>query len=425
MGSIAERIGALKSSWTRRQIAIAAPYVALGDLARLDGLLNSQVDALHWKCAQSWAAVEQRLSGSEYSLHDLFPAAVLAFSEDAPAGWRGFLLELIGPDEPSIGALVEALAWLPLDSIKEHLLQLLASRDTLHQRIALAVCAYRRVDVGDYLTAALQSDAPEHRTCALKAAGELGRGDLLDSLRQHLTTESPDWRFTAVCSAVRLGERGPCLERLIEIAGSDCALRKQAISLLPRVLNATQRAGWLDRIKDQSIASPDAIIGIGAAGDPWQIPWLLTLMQDCAVARAAGEAFTLITGLDLVEHGFAQPAAAPPAEPLDPKRGLPWPDPEAIGAWWHANLGHYKRGTRYLLGHPITPDHCRNVLITGYQRQRGAAALELGLIQTGMPLFAVHAPVSEQRDLLDIADTLQLGVETTVALWPGGAPGDP
>jgi uncharacterized protein (TIGR02270 family) len=410
-------INETEALWTRRQIGIDAPYFSLCDLASLDSRLNKQLDALRQYSAPSWSLLEQRFNGPQYSLDDLFPATVLAFSETSPSSWRDFLIELIGTDERPITAVIETLGWLPLDRIKESLLQFLAAANPLHQRIALAVCARHRADAGDYLTAALRSDVHALRACALKAAGELGRLDLLPALRERLTAEPPDQRFWAAWSAVRMGERGQETEIIDEFALADSPLRQHARVLLPRVLNDSQRQRWLETIKSQAVHSRDAILGVGAAGDPWQIPWLIEQMPNPELARVAGEAFTLITGLELTEHQLAQPTATDSPNPKDPMRGLPWPNPDAITAWWQANETCFQRGTRYLLGRPITPDHCLHVLINGNQRQRAAAALELALIQTGMPLFAVHAPAAEQQELLNVQDTLQICVATAARLW--------
>ena len=47
--------------------------------------------------------------------------------------------------------------------------------------------------------------------------------------------------------------------------------------------------------------------------------------------------------------------------------------------WWEKN--NFRAGARYLVGKPITVEHCQQVLNTGFQRQRRAAALELALLQ--------------------------------------------
>lgn len=411
-------IDKIRALWKKRQIGIEAPYFSLTDLASLDHHLNEQLDTLRQDSARYWATLEQRFNGPQYQSSDIFPAAVLAFNESASLNWRDFLLELIGSEEQLITTLIETLSWLPLNSIKEHLLHFLATKNPLHQRIAFTICTHHRADAGDYLIAALQSDDTELRACALRAAGEIGRPDLLPSLRQHLTEQVPEWRFWAAWSAIRVGERGQATTEILgEFSLADSPLRQHALFLLPRVLDAAQWQCWRETIKDQAPNSRDPIISIGAAGDPWQIPWLIEQMSNPELMRAAGEAFTLITGLDLVEHQLDRSTESNSINDKTPMRGLPWPDPDAITAWWQTHQTCFQRGIRYLLGHPIASDHCLHVLVNGYQRQRAAAAMELALIQTGMPLFATHTLATEQQSLLNIQDILQTCVETAAQLW--------
>ncbi|HSN96894.1 MAG TPA: hypothetical protein VLS89_01305, partial [Candidatus Nanopelagicales bacterium] len=76
----------------------------------------------------------------------------------------------------------------------------------------------------------------------------------------------------------------------------------------------------------------------------------------------------------------------------DPDESLPWPEPDAVAAWWRGKAGQFKRGTRYLLGQPMTPEWLERVLRVGPQPARAAAAMELSLRQRGRPLFEVRAP---------------------------------
>lgn len=52
------------------------------------------------------------------------------------------------------------------------------------------------------------------------------------------------------------------------------------------------------------------------------------------------------------------------------------------------------------MGKPITAQHCQHILITGLQRQRTAAALELALMQPSAPLFETRAPGLQQQQQL-------------------------
>ncbi len=85
---------------------------------------------------------------------------------------------------------------------------------------------------------------------------------------------------------------------------------------------------------------------------------------------------------------------------MDADLNLAWPDPALIQKWWNARQGNFAKGTRYLLGQPITPESLREALKTGYQRQRAAAALELAILKPGGPLFEVRAPGWRQQGML-------------------------
>ncbi|WP_339137049.1 MAG: hypothetical protein WGN25_03685 [Candidatus Electrothrix sp. GW3-4] len=136
--------------------------------------------------------------------------------------------------------------------------------------------------------------------------------------------------------------------------------------------------------------------GLRIAGDVgWEI------CKDALSYQEPGEAFSIITGLDLAyedlegewPEGFvAGPSEDPKDEDvdLDPDEDLPWPAPTLITQWWGANQGRFSIGTRYLAGQPIAADHLRQVLVTGFQRQRVAAAMELALLRPEQPLFAVQ-----------------------------------
>ena len=89
-----------------------------------------------------------------------------------------------------------------------------------------------------------------------------------------------------------------------------------------------------------------------------------------------------------------------PSVDLDEDEGLPWPDVEKIAAWWKTNGTRFQDDTRYFMGQPPSREHCINVLKTGYQRQRVAAAQYLCLLEPGTPLFDTSAPAWRQQRLL-------------------------
>ena len=153
------------------------------------------------------------------------------------------------------------------------------------------------------------------------------------------------------------------------------------------------------------------IIGIGVIGEQSGVPWLIEQMENRNLARVAGEAFTMLTGVWLSDAGLEaeQPEgfeAGPTENPedddvaMDIDENLPWPHPKRISAWWSKHGTEFSPGTRYFIGKPITRDWLNEVLKSGRQRQRVAAALELAILEPGKPLFEVRAPGFRQQQWL-------------------------
>ena len=134
-------------------------------------------------------------------------------------------------------------------------------------------------------------------------------------------------------------------------------------------------------------------------------------MEDPKLTRLAGEAFACITGLDMAyvdldrkpPNGVELGPNDNPADDdvvMDEDDSLPWPDPDKIAAWWNTDGARFAPGTRYFMGAVPTPQSCLEVLKTGFQRQRIAAAEYLTLLTPGTPLFNVAAPAWRQGRLL-------------------------
>ena len=178
-------------------------------------------------------------------------------------------------------------------------------------------------------------------------------------------------------------------------------------------MSTSDSSEWLNELKNSDKLMRLAIVGVGAIGDPVNIPWLIEMMNIDEYARVAGESFTMITGIDLAYDDLEkdQPEvfeAGPPENPddenveLDFDEDLPWPDPPLINKWWESNKSKFKNGTRYLIGQPIKTEWLGSVLRNGMQRQRSAAALELAFLNPGLPLFETRAPGFIQKRILNL-----------------------
>ena len=269
-----------------------------------------------------------------------------------------------------------------------------------------------RQDPGRLLTEALSHADPLLRARALRAVGQLGRVDLLPLLQNNLTADDVPCRFSAAWSAALLGDMR-AIPPLQTIAGLDSPYKEEAAKMALRRMDLPTAHGWQKALAQSPDSLRLAVIGAGVMGDPIFIPWLIEQMTIPELARVAGEAFTMITGVDIAyedlegewPEGFE---AGPTEDPeddnvdMDLDEDLPWPKPEAIHTWWKNHQGQFRSGIRYLLGKPMSPDWLRDVLRNGRQRQRAAAALELASQQPGQPLFEVRAPGFRQQQLLRV-----------------------
>lgn len=394
--------------WLLRALAVHAPHYTLADLARLDERIEAHLDGLRIAAMEGWALCQEALE-SFGEAGEAFAAAVLALESGERERIRAVATTACAAPDARRG-LVAALGWVEWARVEPWLPRLLAAREPVYRHLGIAACALHRRDPGPALAAAVADADPELRARALRTAGELKRRDLLPELLRRLADEDETCRFWAAWAAALLGHPaalGP-LKLFVE-SGSLHA--ESALQLAVRALEPARALNWLKGLAQDPAQARIVTMAAGILGDPLCLPGLLKRMAVPALARLAGESFTLITGVDLAyadlegarPEGFESGPSENPADEnvaLDPDEDLPWPDPERVAAWWAAHQGEFQAGRRYLLGRPIEPGHLRQVLLTGYQRQRRAAALELALREPAAALFETRAPALRQRMLL-------------------------
>jgi uncharacterized protein (TIGR02270 family) len=396
--------------WLLRDAAVRAPHYSLKDLARLDDRVEAHIDGLRIAGEAGWEICREALGLEEPG--EVFTAAVLALENRNPTHIEEVFAVAEAVPE-TVRGLTSAFGWVSPPQLQGTVKDLLVSTSPLHRRIGIAACAVHRVDPKAALQAAIIDDDPLLQARALRAVGELGRKDLLPVLRQQLRVKDDTCRFWAAWSAVLLGDRGNGLELLKLAVAPESAFRESALQLALRVMDGASAREWLKGLVQYPDRLRDVVIGTGITGDPMYIPWLIKEMEIPALARIAGEAFTLTTGVNIAyedlegerPEGFETgPTENPEDEDvaMDPDEDLPWPDPRKIQSWRDTNKGRFQAGVRHLVGKPITVEHCQRVLASSYQRQRIAAALELSLIQPGGALFEVRTPGWRQQRLLKV-----------------------
>jgi len=421
---LAQHAEAAASLWLRRDRAVSEPHFRLLDLTKLDGQIDANLDGLRVAEDASsnlgWHACEHELRWQQPG--EIFTAAILAGERNCDLRFASVIASL-DDSYRNFRALVSSLGWLATEHTESRINLWFSAGNNLNRSLAVAACAISGRDPGEELAAAIRTHDSLAQARALRAVGELARRDLLPVTQQFLAAIDPRVQFSAAWSVARLvssDRANSILKGVVQLSvpgqqqeASPTSNQYRSLQLLLRRLPPREATTWLNQLSQKPEHLRSAIIGAGVLGLPDSIPWLLHLMQTPPVARIAGEAFTMITGLDLALHKFDAPwppgfHAGPTEDPadnniaLDEDENLPWPDAPRLSAWWQKHSPEFQPGTRHLCGQPLTADWLEHILRHGYQHQRAAAALELALLRPDQPLFNIRAPGHRQQELLGL-----------------------
>jgi len=395
--------------WTTRDRAVHAPHYSLKDLSGLDERVEAHLDGLRVAGQFGWQLCEQALDNEEPG--KLFAAAVLAF-DSGDTGRMHRVLEK-GCCAPELEReIISALGWLSFSIVEGHIRELLGSERLEIRLIGIAASAVHRWEPGQQLMQSLSDPNPRLRARALKACGEVGKTGLLPTILPSVSDPDDACRFFAAWSAARLGDRSPgVLSALYEIATGHTPYAERALGMALRIMGLHQAKAWHRKLRGDPTQLRTVAITGGIIGDPETVEGLIDLMHIPALARVAGEAFSMVTGVDLAyEHlsgdkpeGFeAGPTEDPEDEnvAMDPDEHLPWPVPALVAKWWDQHRAQFQADRRYFRGKEITLQSLREVLISGNQPERAAAALEFALREPTQPLFEVRARGAFQVEAL-------------------------
>lgn len=391
--------------WLLRDAAISEPHYDLKDLAELDNRLEAHLDGLRIAGDYAWDVAREALAIGEPG--EVFVAGWLAV--DTLDGQKlDLTINVAKTSHENQRALASALAWHPAESIRNLIQSLLNANDPDYLALGITTCALHRIDPGEVLKTSLRHANEQLVARSLRATGELGRHDLLGDISRFQNSDIRPYHFWSNWSAAMLGDT-PALASLKHHILSNSEFAAPALQLVARVMEPGDLRQLLQSLARDENAVRLAIAGAGISGDSFWIPGLLKYMAVPELARVAGEAFSMITGVDLAYQDLDedQPedfVSGPTEDPddenvtLDEDEALAWPNAALLMPWWQENSQRFTSGSRYLCGVSICEQQCAEVLRTGFQRQRNAAALELALM--GKPLFETRAPGWRQLKLL-------------------------
>jgi uncharacterized protein (TIGR02270 family) len=395
--------------WSIRDGLLRAPHVTLRDLRAHDRRIAAHLDGVALAAEAGWRMCQQLLEDAGGG--EVFSATVRAL-EDQNADRVVRMLALAATDDTLRSAAASAFGWVSAERLHGVVKALLVSDDPSDRWFGVTACAMHRVDPGLKARRQFADLSALVRGRALRTSGEIGCSELAPALGAAQSDLDADCRFWASWSAVLVGDRGMALQRLTDIGLAPGPHRARAFLLALQTMNMNATRAFLRGVAQDSDQLRWLIHGAGIAGDAAYAAWLIHHMTDRATARVAGEAFAMITGVDLAMVGLElegawKSEAGPTDDPddpnveMDPDDELPWPDVTKIRGWWERISSHFEPGTRYFMGAPVTRDHCIDVLKNGCQRQRILAAHYLCLLEPGTPLFNTSAPAWRQQQLLD------------------------
>ncbi|MEO7206405.1 MAG: TIGR02270 family protein [Steroidobacteraceae bacterium] len=382
--------------------------VKLKGLRRFDDRLAAHLDGLLVAGEQAWPLLNAGLATA--TAGTLFAATVMALAAKS-SDHLNRLYALAEAIPHSQRGLISALGWVEQQQLRGVVKTLLASPNSFLRYLGVSACGLHRVDSGKAGDTVVEEPDSACRARGLRAAGEMGRQDVLPALLRMLTADDDASRFWSAWSAVLLGNRGAAPAVLSAFGEAPGLFQARAFRLSLQAMDQHGAQEWLRKLARSDVNLRLLIQGSGIAGDPKYIPWLIQHMTDVKTARLAGEALSLIAGLDLANTKLNRDPPdyadiGPNDDPddanvvTDEDNGLPWPDQERISEWWQANVGRFEVGARYFLGAPVTRENCLRVLSDGFQRQRILAAHYLCLLEPGTTLFEWRAPAFRQQRLL-------------------------
>lgn len=389
----------------QRSLLTHAPHIPLAALADFDERIDAHLDALRIAGTPALSALSQSLGPDEPGLF----FALFALQAEASPAALAPLLEHAASIPAFFRAAITAIAWLSPEHASPLLEHLAHADSPTHRALGIAGFSARRLDPQNILTNSILDSDPRVRAQSLRAAGTLGRLDLARDVHAALADSSLACRFWAAFSGAFFHDPD-ALPILWENVLEETPFAERACLLAARRTPAPVTLERLCDLARNPAQTRTAITAAAALGDPAGLPWLLEYTKIPALARIAGEAITMITGIRLEKHLAAKPPPSfttgptdDPRDPnvaLDPDRDLPWPAPDALPAACEQMAPTLPKGTRLLLGKPLDPAWLHHILASGYQRERATAALELSLAAPGTPLFEVRAPAPLQLALL-------------------------
>jgi len=394
--------------WVLRAISVKQPHYQQDDIVTLEKRIDANLDGAMSNYELAWDICVEELTYEQAG--EVFTAAIIAFRSRNMDKIQHIVKHAFCNEE-TLKGLVSAIAWLPKVLINEWLQKFVFSKDLNHKHLALSICSVLRKNPGNILQELLErEDCLAHSGLLLRMLrliGELKLYAFTNQCQKLIDHELPQIQFWANWSLVMLGEQKQVVN-LIPFMKEESSFQLLAIDTVFNVLPINKARAWISQSVQQPEMMRTVIRATGILGDPHAMPWLIEKMNHFDTAKIAGEAFTLITGIDLERYELSidlpeELAIIPNDEieddnvDLDEDENLPFPDVNKINHTWLRYRDRYKAGARYIMGIEVTDNNPATVaklnamLQQAGQRQRASLALTIALLDAQSVFINIKA----------------------------------
>jgi len=387
-------------AWHQRNEAAHGVQFTLLDLVDIDQTVAAYLDALGI-AKRKGARLHEALNFEDWGSVFISVVLGLRFEDDA---LLAVALAAIGEDLERAAELEHAIRW-PTTYIADKRVVTWQTHDNPAIRRAALGAVY--TDVDHELHYRLKTEShPWVLARLLERAGDQRYWH--ETIAHMYNIESPEVKFYALRAGVLFGD-AEAYPRLKQLAREEGPYRAKALELYLRAAQPEATQSMLVEILKTEDSKYLHCQCIAWAGYPEWVTLLMPLLEEPTYARTAGYAFSLLTGVDLIEAELSVLEAEQRNSSQTPQNDnyrsanesdWPWPAAEKIQAWWQRQAAQFNPGTRYLAGYPLTQPYFEVILIEGTQPQRQAVALERSLQTPGVAIFDIQAYAVWQQQRL-------------------------
>ena len=385
--------------WNQRSNALNDPNFTLGRLGELEERLFAHLDGLILGGQEAWKLLEPKLTDGNQS--EAFAAASVAL-ESEDDGVAALVCDRLGTASTSVRAgIQDAFCHASNVRVEPVLRKLLQSDRPSEKSSAIDSFSFRRAALDHQeLKVYLKDNSIEVVRAALLAIARLRVTQLENDIMPLLRSDNMPLRQEAIRTGLVVGMESALDEARQTIRTSP----KQADEMLILLGNDGHSKDlplMIDVVREPALAR-DAITALGLLGYSDAMTCLLETVGNPKLARLGGEAIQLITGVNLenegltrVESGFQRQDDDADLED-DPDEDLPWPDLQALSAWWHTHKPDFDTRARYRYGKQYSTAVLLDSLESTSLPHRHHAAFELALSRRTLPYIETYARSSVQ-----------------------------